>query len=126
MEEFFLTDIDFILEGNPHFRDSLVIYALLNAASISINKNKLWTLMLSLPGFVNKIMTISSDIDSRNSDLVSDDLDTKIRRKRNLIKKKAKKRKKDLKKLKTDKFLITSGEYLTIRITDRVRKKLLV
>jgi len=82
--------------------------------------------MLSLPGFVNKIMTISSDIDSRNSDLVSDDLDTKIRRKRNLIKKKAKKRKKDLKKLKTDKFLITSGEYLTIRITDRVRKKLLV
>jgi L-fucose mutarotase/ribose pyranase (RbsD/FucU family) len=88
-------------------------------------------------------MTVHSDIDSRNSDSVSDYLDHKIRRKRNLIKKKtkkikavrrkntkrtksreSKKMKKDLKKLKRNKFMMTSRECLAIIITDRVRKKL--
>ena len=88
-------------------------------------------------------MTVCSDIDSRDSDSVSNYLEDNIKRKTNLMKKKikkirAKKRKntkrkranlsrrtkKDLRKLKRDQFQMTSTRRLTIMITDRIRRKL--
>lgn len=84
-------------------------------------------------------MTNHSDIDSRDSDSVSNYLDSKLRKKRLLIKKKTKKiksqrrkntrrkraflskrTKKDLRRLKRDQFKMTSKQSLAIRVTNRV------
>jgi len=90
-------------------------------------------------------MTIHSDIDSRDSDSISEYLDSKIKRKRRLIKKKTKKLKgrqrkktkrsktalsskikKNIKKLKQEQLRMNSKEVLILFVTDRVRNKIIV
>jgi len=117
---------------------------LLKCFSISIYKNKIGLYLLNRAFPIN-LMTIHSDIDSRDSDSISEYLDSKIKRKRRLIKKKTKKLKgrqrkktkrsktalsskikKNIKKLKQEQLRMNSKEVLILFVTDRVRNKIIV